>query len=248
MRILKFCTLLVISTIRFCEASQNFPQCPSTDKLEKTVQILTQQHLDNERILYALLKEFQAERAEKNRVKKEQLQRLIEDEEQEKQLMEFFENLPRYQRYTIFILEKTLPWIQKELLPIIKSIITQMLARKIVEAGLYGTDFVCGDVPEKLFPNRFGATIAFRPGEWLNLSSEQRETQSIVRELRRKNPEFKNAEKTVNNLKRERKQQEILFNMMDKETTFKDWKKRYDEEEKTKQSAIVRSEQNQDVD
>lgn len=200
---LKFCTLLVISTFTFCETPEQFPQCQSTERLEKIVEQLAKQMSENQETMQELLLTLEIERAEKKAVHQQKLQQFVKQEEEQEKLIEWFENLPWYQHYSLLILAKTKPWIEQELWPTMKAIITNMIARKIVETGLSGTDFVLGDVPEKIFPNRFGTTISLRPGEFLTLSSEQRASNATLRKLNYSDSEFKQMKKEIEKLEKE---------------------------------------------
>jgi sensor histidine kinase YesM len=158
---------------------------------------------ENQKTMQEFLLTLEIERAEKKAVHQQKLQQFVKQEEEQEKLIEWFENLPWYQHYSLLIFAKTKPWIEQELWPTMKAIITNMIARKIVEVGLSGTDFVLGDVPEKIFPNRFGTTISLRPGEFLTLSSEQRASNATLRKLHYSDSEFKQMKKEIEKLEKE---------------------------------------------
>lgn len=226
MKILKYCTLLTISTISLCttphETSEQFSQCPSTEKFEQMVEILAKQLSQNQETMQKLLSEIETERSEKKALSEKEradkktlyelkMQKWLKEEEEKEKALEWFKNLPWYSRYSIVITAKTTPWITQQLIPTVQSILTSMVARKIVESGLSGTDFLCGDIPEKIFPNRFGAIISLRPGEWLALSSDQRAKNAMIRKLENSDSEFKQMKKEIEKLEKEISPK-IIFN------------------------------------
>ncbi len=206
MKIVNFFALIVISSITACSTSENFTQCRSNEHLEKTVEALAQKISQNQEIMTQLLSQLQAERKEKNneyqKAKKEnerKIQQTIQQQKEEEIFLEWFKNLPWYKRHSINIITTTTPWITNELLPIIKSIITHLVAQKITEYVLSSTDFVCGDIPQAILPKSIGTTFSFRPGEFLKLSSEQRKSSAALRKLN-SDSEFKRMQKEIRTL------------------------------------------------
>lgn len=204
MRILIFFTLSIASSFLMSDPTseknsskyENFSQCDSTKHLEKSIELLTQE-------LQKFVTEVQSERLKQRKIQEQKREEYLRQKEEREQFIEWLESLPWYQRYSLHIIANTKPWIEEQLWPIIKSILTQMIARKIVEKGLSGTDYILGDIPQAILPNRIGATLACRPGAFLNLSDEQRKQKNAEHKLYYSDSDYRKMKKEIQSLETE---------------------------------------------
>lgn len=208
MQISRLFALFIISATIFCKSPEQFNTCPSTEKLQATVEKLTEQILRNEKVLQELVTALTTEQKEKQALQKLKHERILQEIAEAKKAEELLNSLPKYQYYSLQAIATVLPWVQNQLLPTVQAILTNMIAQKIVHGILDSTDFVCGDVPEKIFPNRFGTIIALRPGEWLTLSHKDRKHNNLCRKL--ETSEFKRMKKELEKLEQEEKTHRII--------------------------------------
>lgn len=165
--------------------NSDFIQCKDDTQLKKDIADLV-----------SLLKQqIEEKRTTEERLRAMQdMQRQLQQAKQKEQaaIKEQIEKMPWYQKYTIFIAGHTLKWTTQDLIPRMMSILTSMIAQKLVQASLGTMDNVTGSIP----------VIGFRFGEVLTLNEEARANNALLRTAQ-KDPTYKKLTEEIDELRKE---------------------------------------------
>lgn len=171
---------------------QSFDQCRNNEALETKFALLVEQNLRTQKMLEALLENIQQK--EESKAHLEQLQK-----EQEKTVSEqtqaahnWFDSLPWYIRYRWIIQVRAKSWINTELWPTMKALLTQMIAQKLLSQGLSQADNITSRIP----------LISFRLSESLTMNEDQK-AHAAAERLLKTDPALKQEEENLKSLKNE---------------------------------------------